>query len=83
MVKEYHVCTMIPSALRDLSDGVSYGTAFVHQLNCPRTWSAAKHGARPQDFVLCAAGFVCLGFLVIWLFPSPTMLGQWKAKLVC
>lgn len=80
-MKEY-VCTVIPSSLRDWSDGVSYGTAFVPQLNCPRTWSVAKHGARAQDFGLFAAGFVCLGFPVILLFPSPTVLGQWKAKLV-
>lgn len=80
-MKQYHVSTVIPSALRDWSGGVSYGAAFVPQLKCPRTWSAAQHGARAQGFGLFAA--VCSGFLVIWLFPCPPVLGQWKAKLVC
>lgn len=69
-MKEYCGFTVIPSALRDLLDGVSYGAAFVPELNCPRTWSAAKRGARSQGFGLCAAGFVCSGFLVVWLFLS-------------
>lgn len=56
---------MIPSALGDLSDEVSCWGYLNCQLNCPKTWSAAKRGARPQGFDLCAAGFVCFGYLAI------------------
>lgn len=75
-MKEYHVSTVIPSALRDWSDGVSYGAAFVPQLNCPRTWSAAQHGARAQGFGLFAA--VCSGFWLSGYSHPPLFLDSGK-----
>lgn len=66
-MKEYHVrYTVIPSALRDLSDEFSYGAAPAPQLGVfPEP---GKHGAKTQgslDLHPHATEFVYLGCFVI------------------
>lgn len=58
--------------------GYLQGCLCTPTKSVPRTWSAAKYGAQALGFCLCAAGFVCLGFSIIWLFPSPTILDNGK-----